>query len=73
MPLIHGRDIGAADIEREISTWDAVKFARFCNALAWASTWTAAQSVPAFTERVNVADNGIDAEWQGEFPREAAA
>ncbi|HKW55400.1 MAG TPA: hypothetical protein VJO12_17045 [Stellaceae bacterium] len=73
MPLFHGQDIGAADIEREISVWDAVRFARFCNALAWASTWTAAQSVPAFTERVNVADNGIDAEWQGELAREAAA
>jgi hypothetical protein len=26
-----------------------------------------AQMLPAFTERVIVADNGIDAEWQGEF------
>jgi hypothetical protein len=67
MPLVHGQDISAGAVESEVSTWDAVRFARLCNAIAWAMTWSTAQSVPAFTERVNVADNGIDAEWYGEF------
>jgi hypothetical protein len=67
MPLIHGQDIGAGEIEREVSSWDAVRFARVSNAVAWASTWDEAQTLPAFTERVIVADNGVDAEWQGEL------
>jgi hypothetical protein len=67
MPLVHGEDIGAAELEREISSWDTVPFARLCNALAWALAWQSAQSIPAFTERVNVADNGIEAEWTGEL------
>ena len=67
MPLIHGQDVGPSELEREISAWDAVRFARLCNAIAWAKAWRATQALPAFTERVNVADNGIDAEWQGEF------
>ena len=61
MPLIHGQDISAGEIEREISSWDAVRFARLFNAVAWASTWRAAQTLPAFTERVIVAANGIEA------------
>ena len=67
MPLIHGQNIGAEEIERLMSSWDAVRFARLSNAVAWASTWREAQTLPAFTERVIVADNGIDAEWQGEL------
>ena len=41
----------------------------FCNAiaLAQASDRGRRQPIPAFTERVNVADNGIDAEWEREF------
>jgi hypothetical protein len=62
MPLIHGQDISAGEIEREISSWDAVRFARLSNAVAWASTWRAAQTLPAFTERVIVAANGIEAD-----------
>jgi hypothetical protein len=67
VPLIHGQNIGAEEIERDVSSWDAVRFARLSNAIAWASTWREAQTLPAFTERVIVADNGIDAEWQGEL------
>src|SRR4051794_11476235 len=67
MPLVHGQDIGAAEVEREISGWDAIRFARLCNAIAWASAWQQSQSLPAFTERVIVADNGVDAHWQGEL------
>ena len=59
MPLIHGQGKSAGEIEREISSWDAVRFARLYNAVAWASTWRAAQTLPAFTERVIVADNGM--------------
>jgi hypothetical protein len=68
MPLIHGQHIGATDVEREVSAWDAVRFARLCNAIAWASTWHEAQTLPAFTERVIVADNGVDAYWQRALP-----
>jgi hypothetical protein len=65
MPLIHGQNISAQDIEHEVSRWDAVLFARLGNAVAWASTWEDTPTTPAFTERVNVADNGIDAQWIG--------
>jgi hypothetical protein len=66
MPLVHGQNISAQDIEHEGSRWDAVSFARLCNAVAWASTWDT-PTIPAFTERVNVADNGIDAQWTGKI------
>ena len=69
MPLIHGQDVGAGELKREISR-DAVRFARLCNAIAWASARQGVQALPAFTERVIVADNGIDAQWQGEFVSE---
>jgi len=71
VPLVHGQEIGAGEIEREVSGWDAVRFARLCNAVAWASTWPRAQALPAFTERVIVADNGIDAQWQGDLSPDA--
>jgi len=67
MPLVHGEDIGAAYIEREVSSWNADRFARLCNSIAWAVTWDGVQSLPVFTERVFVADGGIDAEWQGDL------
>ena len=70
MPLAHGHEIGAGEVEREVSGWDAVRFARLCNALAWASAWREMQTLPAFTERVIVADNGIDAHWRGELTSE---
>src|SRR5260370_19897612 len=59
--------MGGEEIERDVSFWDAVRFARLSNAVAWASTWREAQTLPAFTVRVIVADNGIDAEWRGEL------
>jgi hypothetical protein len=65
MPLVHGQNISAEEIEHEVSRWDAVLFARLGNAIAWASTWQSTPTLPAFTERVNVADNGIDAQWFG--------
>jgi hypothetical protein len=65
MTLVHGQSISAQDIEHEVSHWDAVLFARLGNAVAWANTWQDTPTTPAFTERVNVADNGIDAQWIG--------
>jgi hypothetical protein len=65
MPLVHGQNISAQEIEREVSRWDAVLFARLGNAIAWATAWQDTPTVPAFTERVNVADNGVDAQWTG--------
>jgi hypothetical protein len=73
MPLVHGQNISAEEIEHEISRWDAVLFARLGNAIAWASTWQSIPTLPAFTERVNVADNGIDAQWFGPMELDAAA
>jgi hypothetical protein len=65
MSLVHGQNISAQDIEHEVSRWDATLFARLGNAVAWATAWKNTPTLPAFTERVNVADNGIDAQWTG--------
>ena len=65
MTLVHGQNISAQDIEHEVSRWDAILFARLGNAVAWATTWEDTPTIPAFTERINVADNGIDAQWTG--------
>jgi hypothetical protein len=66
LPLLHGTEISADEIETEIARWSAERFVRLCNAVAWASSglkgWR--QTIPVFTERVHVADNGIDAEWK---------
>src|SRR5262249_34863264 len=67
MPLVHGQEISSGEVERELSSWDATRFARLCNCIAWATTWADAQTLPAFTERVIVGDNGIDAEWRAEL------
>ena len=67
MLLAHGESISAEHIEREVSSWNADRFARLCNSIAWAVTWDGVQSLPAFTERVYVPDGGIDAEWQGDL------
>jgi hypothetical protein len=65
MTLVHGQNISAQDIEHEVSRWDAILFARLGNAVVWATTWEDTPTIPAFTERINVADNGIDAQWTG--------
>ena len=67
MPLVHGQHISAGEVERAVSSWDAEHFARLCNSIAWATTWAGVQTLPAFTERVLVADKGIDAEWIGDM------
>jgi hypothetical protein len=72
MTLVHGQNISAQDIEQEVSRWDAVLCARLGNAVAWASTWQDTPTTPAFTERVNVTDNGIDAQWIGTIALDGA-
>jgi hypothetical protein len=67
MLLVHGQHISAGEVERAVSSWDGEHFARLCNSIAWATTWAGAQALPAFTERVLVADQGIDAEWTGDM------
>ncbi len=67
--LIHGQQIEGSQLEIETAAWDGRGFARLCNAVAWALTWRSGpSSIPAFTERVDVADNGVDAEWSRAFP-----
>ncbi|MEQ9623414.1 hypothetical protein [Coleofasciculus chthonoplastes] len=69
MGLVHGQAISAEEIERIVSRQFTPKeFASLCNAIAWASAEQRCSSLPSFTERVNVADGGIDAEWQTELP-----
>ena len=71
MSLIHGEPITAEQIERVISRqFTPQQFAALCNAIAWATAGRRCPSVPSFTERTNVTDRGIDAEWQIEMPDE---
>ncbi|BAZ25742.1 hypothetical protein NIES4073_66480 [Kalymmatonema gypsitolerans NIES-4073] len=68
MSLAHGRSISAEDVESIISRkFSPQKFASLCNALTWASSRKRCTSLPSFTERVNVKDGGIDAEWYVEL------
>ncbi len=64
MSLIHGKAVSAEELERILSReFDARRFASFCNAVAWCSARQRCSTLPAFTERVNVKDKGIDASW----------
>jgi hypothetical protein len=67
---VHGRAITSEEIENGISRefGDLRRFPSLCNSLAWAYAKSASASLPSFTERVNVADLGIDAEWETELP-----
>ena len=56
MPLVHGQNISARDIEHEQSRWGAALFARLGNAVAWGQQLARYPNILAFTERVNVAD-----------------
>ena len=70
MLSIHGRAINSEQIEIGIGRefGDPKRFPSLCNSLAWAYAKSASASLPSFTERVNVADLGIDAEWDTELP-----
>ena len=63
--LVHGRQIGARDIETIISLHfrDLREFVNLCNSVSWAEEGSGGTSVPSFTERYEVADGGIDTEW----------
>lgn len=68
MSLRHGEHIEADVLELEVSRWpNGERFARLCNAVIWALSWPCGSGLPAFTERITVRDNGIDAEWQREL------
>src|SRR5262245_44749420 len=61
--------ISAEQIERICSRqFDARKFASLCNSIIWSAAGRKDMTLPAFTERVNVKDGGIDAEWDIEIP-----
>ncbi|MFC1834772.1 hypothetical protein ACFL2Q_08575 [Thermodesulfobacteriota bacterium] len=65
MWLPNGTHIKAKHVEQLVSSHfgDLREFINLCNSLAWAQQSRTAGSVPSFTERYNVADGGIDAEW----------
>jgi hypothetical protein len=67
---IHGRAVNSEEIEIGIGRefGDPRRFPSLCNSLIWAYAKSASASLPSFTERVNVADQGIDAEWETELP-----
>jgi len=70
--IIHGHEISAEEVERIVSrVFQARRFASLCNAIVWGTSGRHCSSVPAFTERVNVADGGRDGEWSvalSEYP-----
>jgi hypothetical protein len=64
MPLPHGRDISADQVELIIGREFPVnRFALLCNSLVWATSSSAELTQASLTERVFVQDDGIDAEW----------
>jgi hypothetical protein len=55
MALTHGHSITAEEIERLVSReFTPVKYAALCNAVSWALSGRKCDSLPSFTERVNV-------------------
>ena len=64
MPLVYGKAISSEEVETIVSRqFTPTKLASLCNAIVWASAGRQCKSIPSFTERVNVKDGGIDAEW----------
>lgn len=70
MALLIGQPISADELEQVTSAWPPERFATLCNAVAWAASGRAFQTLPSFTSRVNVKDGGVDAEWEIEIPKE---
>ncbi len=66
MTVLVGQPIDARELEQAISQWSPDKFASMCNDLVWAISGRRWPGMPSFTERVNAADGGIDAEWEVE-------
>jgi hypothetical protein len=74
MTFIHGHALSAEELERILSReLTPQRFASLCNAVAWLTAGRTLQSVPSFTERVNVKDKGIDAELELSLPNDAYA
>lgn len=74
MTLVHGREITAEQIELIVGRQFSVqRFASMCNAIGWALSRPAGLNQAALTERVYVADNGIDAELLIDIPPLAPA
>jgi hypothetical protein len=70
MVSVHGGAVEARELESAVRLgFTPGRFASLCNAVAWAHAGRRCTSLPSFTERVNVADRGIDAEWQTELWR----
>ena len=68
---MQGRAITSEEIERLTGRdFGPARFASMCNAISWASAKKRPSSLPSFTERVNVSDGGVDAEWDTELPEE---
>lgn len=72
MTLVHGRAISAEEVERIVGRQfpNPALFPSLCNALAWVLAGQHYDAVPSFNERVNVQDQGIDAAWEVDLPRE---
>ena len=68
MSLIHGRDVTAEEIERILGQDSVQRFTSLCNAIAWEVSRPLRLTHVVFTERVYVADNGVDAELLVEIP-----
>jgi len=64
MAVLIGQPIDARELELATSPWTPERFASMCNDLVWAVSGRQFQKLPSFTERVNAADGGIDAEWE---------
>jgi hypothetical protein len=64
MALLVGQPIDARELEQGTSPWSPDRFASMCNDLVWTVSGRHFSTLPNFTERVNAADGGIDAEWQ---------
>jgi hypothetical protein len=67
MALLLGQPIDARELELATSQWSPERFASMCNDLVWASSGRQFPGLPSFTQRVNAADSGIDAEWEIEI------
>lgn len=69
MTLVHGREISAEQIELIVGRqYPVQRFASMCNAVVWALSQPAGMTQVALTERVFVADDGIDGELVVEVP-----
>ncbi|MBS2040362.1 ATP-binding protein [bacterium] len=62
------RTLDGKELEVVMAGWDGSRFETFCNALLLADAPTPLQHFPRLTDRGNVADGGIDAEFDYDGP-----